>query len=65
MENLQKKSVTQLTRKFHIGATLWDGLINPFKKNKLTMSILVVFLYSRIMYYIAFESVLWLKNFNR
>jgi hypothetical protein len=60
MKNLQKKSGTLLTKKFNVGATLWDGLIYPFRKTKLTRFIAFIFVYSIIAYHAAFLTVMYL-----
>lgn len=60
MKESQKKSGTLLTRKFNVGATLWDGLIYPFRKAKLIKFIVFIFVYSIIAYHAAFLTVTYL-----
>jgi hypothetical protein len=64
MEDLHEKSVTRSTRKFQIGAALWDGLVYPFRKTKLIRSIVFIFVYSIVMYYIAVLLVFSLMDMN-
>lgn len=47
-----------------MGSALWDGLIYPFRKNKLIRSIILTFLYSILMYYTAILLVFSLMDVN-